>query len=56
MKAAEVEFMDREMESLTEELQAIAAKYFRMIVLDPYDLTIQSKCTGHYGSYAISHF
>lgn len=32
----------------TEELQAIDAKYFRMIVLDPYDLTIQSKCTGHY--------
>ena len=32
----------------TEELQEIDAKYFRMIVLDPYDLTIQSKCTGHY--------
>lgn len=32
----------------TEELQAIDAKYFRMIVLDPYDLTIQSKCTGNY--------
>lgn len=31
----------------TEELQEIDAKYFRMIVLDPYDLTIQSKCTGH---------
>ena len=32
----------------TEELQEIDAKYFRMIVLDPYDLTIQSKYTGHY--------
>ncbi len=32
----------------TEELQEIDDKYFRMIVLDPYDLTIQSKCTGHY--------
>ncbi len=32
----------------TEELQAIDAKYFIMIVLDPYDLIIQSKCTGHY--------
>ena len=32
----------------TEELQAIDDKYFRMIVLDPYDLTIQSKYTGHY--------
>ena len=32
----------------TEELQEIDDKYFRMIVLDPNDLTIQSKCTGHY--------
>ena len=31
-----------------EELQAIDTEYFRMIVMDPYDLTIQSKCTGHY--------
>ena len=31
-----------------EELQTIDSDYFRMIVLDPYDLTIQSKCTGHY--------
>ena len=31
-----------------EELQTIDSDYFRMIVLDPYDLTIQSKCTGPY--------
>lgn len=32
----------------TEELQAIDTEYIRMIVMDPYDLTIQSKCIGHY--------
>ena len=31
-----------------EELQAIDARYFAIIVADPYDVTIQSRNTGHY--------
>lgn len=31
-----------------EELQSIDTKYFMMITVDPYDVTIQSRNTGHY--------
>lgn len=31
-----------------EELQAIDARYFAIIVANPYDVTIQSRNTGHY--------
>lgn len=31
-----------------EELQAIDARCFAIIVADPYDVTIQSRNTGHY--------
>ena len=31
-----------------EELQSIDTKYFMMITMDPYDVTIQSRNTGHY--------
>ena len=32
----------------SEELREIDAGYFEIIVSDPYDVTIQSKNTGHY--------
>lgn len=32
----------------TEELQSLDADYFAIIVSDPYDVTIQSRNTGHY--------
>lgn len=31
-----------------EELQSVDPKYFNIILLDPYDVTVQSKNTGHY--------
>ena len=31
-----------------EELNLVDPKYFNIILLDPYDVTVQSRNTGHY--------
>ncbi len=33
-----------------EELNSVDSRYFNIILLDPYDVSIQSKNTGHYWS------
>lgn len=37
-----------------DELMSVDPKYFNIILLDPYDISIQSRSTGHYWSLHIT--